>query len=94
MQYLQNHQKTDMKTFVMEVILSHIHCSQKQTYLQIQPYYDDFETANPRGSKRGVHKVGALYFVPRNLPPQLNSVWMNIHLVALFHAGDVKKIWL
>lgn len=91
--YLQNHvyQKTDMKTFVMEVVLSHIHCSQKQTSLQIQLYYDDFETANPLGSKLSVHKVGALYFVLRNLPPKLNSVLMNINLVALFHAEDVKK---
>lgn len=54
-------------------------------------YYDEFETANPLGSKRGVHKVGALYFVLRNLPPKLNSRPMNIHLIVLFHAQDVKK---
>lgn len=54
-------------------------------------YYDNFETANPLGSKRGVHKIGALYFVLRNLPPKFNSAVMNIHLVALFHTEDVKK---
>jgi len=54
-------------------------------------YYDEFETANPLGSKRGIHKVGALYFVLRNLPPKFNSRLMNIHLIALFHAQDVKK---
>ena len=59
--------------------------------MQVQLYYDDFETANPLGSKRGAHKVGALYFVLRNLPPKLNSALINIHLVALFHAEDVKK---
>ena len=53
--------------------------------------YDESETVNPLGSKRGVHKIGALYFVLRNLPPKLNSALMNIHLVALFHTEDVKK---
>lgn len=65
--------------------------SKQQTALQIQMYYDEFETANPLGSKRGIHKIGALYFVLRNLPPNFNSAVMNIHLVALFHSEDVKK---
>ena len=68
--------------------------SEQPTSLQVQLYYDDFETANPLGSKRGAHKVGALYFVLRNLPPKLNSALINIHLVALFHAEDVKKYGL
>lgn len=65
--------------------------SKQQTALQIQMYYDKFETANPLGSKRGVHKVCALYFVLRNLPPNFNFAVMNFHLVALFHSEDVKK---
>ncbi|XP_023821499.1 uncharacterized protein LOC101158135 isoform X1 [Oryzias latipes] len=65
--------------------------SEKPNSLQILLYYDDFETANPLGSKRTVHKVGALYFVLRNLPAKFNSALMNIHLVALFHTDDVKK---
>jgi len=65
--------------------------SQQQTSLQIQMYYDDFETANPLGSKRGIHKLGALYFVLRNLPPKFNSALINIHLVSLFHTEDLKK---
>lgn len=60
-------------------------------FSQIQLYYDDFETANPLGSKKGVHKLGCVYFVLRNLSPKLNSVLMNIHLVALFHSEDLKK---
>lgn len=63
----------------------------KRHALQIQIYYDDFETANPLGSKRGIHKIGCLYFVVRNLPPKLNSVLMNIHLVALFHTQDLQR---
>lgn len=64
--------------------------TEKQAF-QIQLYYDDFEPANPLGSKRGIHKIGCLYFVLRNLPPKFNSVLMNIHLVSLFHAQDQQK---
>lgn len=59
--------------------------------LQIQLFYDKFECANPLGSKKGIHKVGCLYFILRNLPPKLNSALMNIHLVSLFHAQDAKR---
>ncbi|XP_056439497.1 uncharacterized protein LOC130376301 isoform X1 [Gadus chalcogrammus] len=62
--------------------------------LQIQVYYDDFETANPLGSKAGLHKLGCLYFTLRNLPPHLNSSLMNIHLISLFHSQDAKKYGL
>ncbi|XP_052003178.1 uncharacterized protein LOC127658113 [Xyrauchen texanus] len=62
--------------------------------LQIQVYYDDFETANPLGSKQGVHKLGCLYFTLRNLPPHLNSSLMNIHLISLFHSQDARKYGL
>ena len=65
--------------------------SQQEHALQIQLYYDDFETANPLGSKKGIHKLGCVYFILRNLPMKLNSVLMNIHLVALFHSEDLKK---
>lgn len=30
--------------------------------VQIQMFYDDFEVANPLGSKRGIHKLGAILF--------------------------------
>lgn len=59
--------------------------------LQIQLYCDDFESADPLGSKQGIHKVGCLYFILRNLPPRVNSTLMNIHLVSLFHAQVAKK---
>ncbi|XP_056305506.1 uncharacterized protein LOC130217424 [Danio aesculapii] len=58
--------------------------------LQIQLYFE-FECANPLGSKKGIHKIGCLYFILRNLAPKVNSALMNIHLVSLFHAQDVKK---
>lgn len=43
--------------------------STKKHALQIQLYYDDFEPANPLGSKRGIHKIDCLYFVIRNQTP-------------------------
>ncbi|XP_014904683.1 uncharacterized protein LOC106957746 isoform X2 [Poecilia latipinna] len=65
--------------------------STKKGALQIQIFYDDFEPANPLGSKHGIHKIGCLYFVLRNLPLKFNSVLMNIHLISLFHAQDLHK---
>ncbi|RVE61678.1 hypothetical protein OJAV_G00174850 [Oryzias javanicus] len=65
--------------------------SVKKHALQIQLYYDDFETSNPLGSKRGIHKIGCIYFILRNLPPKCNSILMNIHLVSLFHTPDLHK---
>lgn len=59
--------------------------------LQIQLFYDDFETCSPLGSKRGIHKLGAIYFTLRNFPPKYNSCLTNIHLCMLFHAQNVKK---
>lgn len=57
--------------------------------LQIQLYYDDFECANPLGSKKGIHRFGCLYFILRNLPPRVNSTLLYIYLVSLFHAQDI-----
>lgn len=62
--------------------------------LQLQVYYDDSETANPLGSKQGVHKLGCSYFTLRNLPPHLNSSLMNMYLISLFHSEDAKKYGL
>lgn len=67
-------------------IKSHPLFSTEKNALQIQLYYDDFETANPLGSKKGIHKLGGIYFTLRNFPPQFNSSLANIHLCALFHA--------
>ncbi len=65
--------------------------SKQQNALQIQLFYDDFESANPLGSKQGIHKIGAIYFILRNFPPKINSSLMNIYLLSLFHAQDVKN---
>lgn len=65
--------------------------SQKRNSLQIQLFYDEFETANHLGSKHGIHKVGSIYFILRNFSPKIYSDLMNIHLISLFHSEDVKK---
>ena len=65
--------------------------SEKPNSLQIQIFYGDFEVANPLGSKHGIHKIGSIYFILRNLSPKVNSALMNIHLLTLFHTEDVKK---
>ncbi|XP_067616187.1 uncharacterized protein [Eurosta solidaginis] len=59
--------------------------------LQIQILYDDFEVVNPLGSKKSIHKIGALYFTIRNLPYQYNSKLENIHLLALFNCANLKN---
>lgn len=46
------------------------------------------ETTNPLGSKTKVHKLGAVYFCLRNLPPRFNSSLKNIHLCLLFNSID------
>jgi len=56
--------------------------------LQIQLYFDDFETTNPLGSKTKVHKMGAVYFCLGNLPSRFNSSLENIHLCLLFNSID------
>lgn len=64
---------------------------QTKNALQLQFYYDDFETTNPLGSKTVVHKIGGIYFVIRNLPPHMNSQLDNIHVAALFYVLDLKN---
>ncbi|KAJ8043404.1 hypothetical protein HOLleu_10470 [Holothuria leucospilota] len=59
--------------------------------LQLHFFYDDFETVNPLGSKTCIHKIGAFYFVLKNLPPRLNSSLNNIQCAALCHTEDIKK---
>lgn len=56
--------------------------------LQIQLYYDDVETTNPLGSKTKIHKMGAVYFILCNLPPECKSFPAHIHLCVLFNSID------
>lgn len=81
---LRNKKKCDMmQTFTQSDVYeefcdrsyfkSHPLFSVHRNALQTQLYYDEFKCANPLGSKKGIYKVGCLYFILRNLPPKLNS---------------------
>lgn len=63
----------------------------EENALQIQLFYDDFESVNPLGSKTTIHKVGAIYFTIRNMPSEYNSHLNNIYLVSLFFVNDLKN---
>lgn len=41
--------------------------------LKVQLYFEDLETTNNLGSKTKIHKMGAVYFSLRSLPPEYNS---------------------
>lgn len=58
--------------------------------LQIEIGTDDFEVCNPLGSKSTLHKICAVYFSIKNMPPQYRSKLDNIFLVALCHSDDLK----
>ena len=60
--------------------------------LQISLFYDEFEVCNPIGSKRGIHKLGGLYYTLQNLHHDgFNSTLHNIHMLALFSSIDLVK---
>lgn len=58
--------------------------------LQIELAIDDFETCSPIKSKATMHKICAVYFRIRNIPPELNSKLNNIHLLALCESSHLK----
>lgn len=91
--YFSNGENSNcITTFADTISFKNNSLFQKHTKsLQIQLFYDDFETVNPLGSKRGVHKLGAFYFTVKNFPDFVNSRLSEIHLLALFYSEDAKK---
>ncbi|XP_070519717.1 uncharacterized protein [Cardiocondyla obscurior] len=67
---------------------------QSNKAIQLQIFFDEFEICNPLGSKTGVHKLGAFYFVINNFPYYFNSSLENIHLLALCYNLDIKEYGL
>ncbi len=51
--------------------------------LHLQFYMDEFEVVNPLGSRRGKHKLSAVYFVIGNIHPKYRSKLENIYLCLL-----------
>jgi hypothetical protein len=51
-------------------------------------YFDDFETANPLGSRAGIHKLGSVYACLKCFPPMYNSKLKNLFRALIFHSAD------
>ncbi|XP_047658047.1 uncharacterized protein LOC113658066 [Tachysurus fulvidraco] len=84
-------QKTNFLYDMMESSLRIMNSSQnKGMQFRSNFIFDEFECVKTLGSKRGIHKLGTIYFTIRNISPKYNSSLLNIHLVALFHAQDIK----
>lgn len=60
--------------------------------LPIALFFDDFEINNPLGSRKSVHKLGAIYLNLLSLPPQYSSNLDNIFLMQLHNYQDHKKL--
>ncbi|XP_030846710.1 uncharacterized protein LOC115926207 isoform X1 [Strongylocentrotus purpuratus] len=65
----------------------------KQNCLDIELllYNDDFETANPLGSKKGKHKLLGVYLTVASLPKKYQAKLENVLLVALAKSSLVSK---
>lgn len=61
--------------------------------VQIQMFYDDFEVANPLGSKRDIHKLGAVYFTLRNFSPKWNSFFGQHTPLCLISCTRSETLW-
>lgn len=59
--------------------------------LRIQLYYDELEIVNPLGSKTGIHKLGAFYYIIQNIPMHIHSDLGSIHVLLLCTHVDVIK---
>ena len=62
-----------------------------ENVILLRLYGDDFEPANPLGSRRTLYKIGTVYFQFENLPACLNSKVENIFLTLCYHSDDVKS---
>ena len=52
-------------------------------------FYDDMGVTNPLRSHGSVHNVGMFYYTIKNLPPEFNSCFANVHLLALCYSHDL-----
>lgn len=57
---------------------------------RLQIYFDEFDPCDAIGAKKGIHKLGGIYFTLRNFPPYLNSSLDNIFLIGIFYSSDLK----
>ncbi|XP_029837844.2 uncharacterized protein LOC115321710 [Ixodes scapularis] len=60
----------------------------------LQLYTDEFEVCNPLGSKRGKHKMTAVYFSVLNFPARFRSALSGMHLALLVNDHHVDSYGL
>ncbi|KAK6188852.1 hypothetical protein SNE40_004945 [Patella caerulea] len=60
--------------------------------LQVILYFDEFEVVNPLGSKRGIHKIAAIYFNLANIHPWHRSELKTIQLCLLCPNKVLKNV--
>ena len=59
--------------------------------LCLQLYSDDFDPANPIGSRRTIHKITCFYWILRNLPPWLTSQSSAKNVAAVCNTIDLYR---
>ncbi|XP_071832143.1 uncharacterized protein [Apostichopus japonicus] len=74
-----------------EMFQKHPLLAKEKGAIQINLFFDELEVTNPLGSKTGIHKLGAFYYVLKNLDPKFNSSLKNVHLLAMCNCVDIKK---
>ncbi|KAJ8021395.1 hypothetical protein HOLleu_38575 [Holothuria leucospilota] len=63
----------------------------EEIILPVLLYSDDFETVNPLGSRKGIHKLTAVYLCFLCLPSKYQASLQNIILVALATTPQIAK---
>ena len=59
--------------------------------LQLFFYFDEFEVANPLGYAKTKHKLGGIYYILGNSPPNKRSALHTIQLAMLVSVPDIKE---
>ncbi|XP_030750192.1 uncharacterized protein LOC115877983 [Sitophilus oryzae] len=92
LEYVSQINSNNLETiFDGEYYKNHTFFQDNPNAIQIQLYFDEFECSAPLGSKTGIHKIGAFYFIIRNIPTIFLGKLENIHVAALFYSSDLKK---
>jgi len=67
------------------------HSLHDESVLALRLYGDDFEPANPLGSRKTAYKIGCIYYQFENLPSHMLSKTDSMFLALCYHSGDVKE---
>lgn len=67
------------------------HPLNKHDTIFIRLYGDDFEPANPLGSRKTNYKIGSIYYQFESLPSYMLSKTENMFLALCYHSNDVKE---